>query len=175
METAASKRLKILSTFLKIINRGFETIAILCIVGISSLIFAQIVLRNLFLIGVPWLDEMARFLHISLVFLTIPILLYEDSHIQIDFLSTRLSPLWKDVLKLIILLACIVFAVVFLYSDIDFMKSYWNVPSPAMNMPNIIFFGSAILGMTGFLLNGIAKIIQHMITICKNGANTWAE
>jgi TRAP-type C4-dicarboxylate transport system permease small subunit len=175
MENATLKSLRIFSTLLNIINRLFETSAMICIVGISLLIFTQIVLRNLFLIGLPWLDEMARFLHISLVFLTVPILFREDAHIQIDLLGTRLSPLWKGVLKLLILLSCVLFAVVFLYSDIDFMKSYWNVPSPAMNMPNIIFFGSAILGMAAFLFNGIEKIIQHIITICKSGPNPWVE
>lgn len=174
MKNAILKSLRIFSKLLHIINRVFETTAIVCLVGISGLIFAQIVLRNLFLIGLPWLDEMARFLHISLVFLTIPILLCEDAHIQIDFFSTRLSPRWKGLLQLLTLVLCVVFAGTFLYSDIDFMKSYWNVPSPAMNMPNIIFFGSALLGMAAFLFNGIEKIIQHIITI-KSGPNLWVE
>lgn len=175
MENIILRSLQIFSKLLHVINRVFETTAMVCLVGISGLIFMQIVLRNLFLIGLPWLDEMARFLHISLVFLTVPILLYEDAHIQIDFFSTRLSPRWKGLLQLLTLVLCVVFAGAFLYSDLDFMTSYWNVPSPAMNMPNIIFFGSAILGMAGLLLNSLGKIIQHMLTTSKNGATTWAE
>ena len=163
------------ATIVKTMNRGFEIVAMMCLIGISALIFAQIILRNFLSIGLPWLDEMARFFHIALVFLTAPILLSEDAHIRIDFLSTRLKPHWHGRLQILILTACVMFAGAFLVSDVEFLSSYWDVPSPAMNMPNIIFFGSAFVGMAGLLLNGLGKIIHHILVTSKNGEGTWAE
>ena len=165
----------IFAAIVKTLNRVFETTAVICLIGISALIFAQIVLRNFFSIGLPWLDEMARFLHIALVFLMVPVLLSEDGHIRIDFLSTRLKPRWQGWLQILILTACALFAGAFLASDIEFMSSYWDVPSPAMNMPNIIFFGSAFVGMAGLLLNAFGKLVHYILTSFKNGAATWAE
>ena len=66
-------RVKILTWILDV----FEKIAIFSIFGISAVIFAQILLRNLFSIGFPWADELSRFLHIALIFLTVPILYRE--------------------------------------------------------------------------------------------------
>jgi len=166
---------KVFVTFVNMMTRVFETIAIICLVGISTLIFAQIILRNIFSIGLPWLDEMARFLHIALVFLTVPVLLREDAHISIDFLYTRLKSPWQRRLQILILIACTVFAGAFLVSNVEFLSSYWDVPSPAMNMPNIIFFGSVFVGMAGLLLKGLEKIARSILMTTKNGATTWAE
>ena len=164
------------AAFVRILNRIFEMIAIGSLFGISALIFAQILLRNLFSIGLPWLEEMARFLHIALVFLTVPVLLSEDGHIRIDFLNARLNPRWQGWLYILILALCVVFATVFLVSDVQFFSGYWDVPSAAMNMPNIIFFGSAFIGMAGLLLNGIERIIHHIfMKHSKDGANAWAD
>lgn len=160
------------AAFIKTLNRIFETTAIICLIGVSALIFAQIILRNLFSIGLPWLDEMARFLHIALVFFTVPVLLSENGHISIDFLHTRLKSCWQQRLQLLILTACVVFAGAFLASDVEFLSSYWDVPSPAMNMPNIIFFGSVFVGMAGLLLNGLEKIVCHLLGTAETGATT---
>jgi TRAP-type C4-dicarboxylate transport system permease small subunit len=165
----------IFTACVKTLNRLFESIAIICLIGISALIFGQIILRNIFSIGLPWLDEMARFLHIALVFLMVPVLLSEDGHIRIDFLSTRLKPHWQRWLQIVILTACVLFAGAFLVSDIEFMSSYWDVPSPAMSMPNIIFFGSAFVGMAGLLLNTLGKLVYYILTSFESGAETWAE
>ena len=171
MGRSPQKYFLLFAAFVKMLNRIFETIAIGSLFGISALIFAQILLRNLFSIGLPWLEEMARFLHIALVFLTVPVLLSEDGHIRIDFLNTRLKPQWQGRLHILILALCVVFATAFLASDVDFLSGYWDVPSAAMNMPNIIFFGSAFIGMAGLLLNGLERMIHHFLKTSKDGAN----
>ena len=151
-------RVKILTWILDV----FEKIAIFSIFGISAVIFAQILLRNLFSIGFPWADELSRFLHIALIFLTVPVLYRERIIFKIDIFVERLPASAQNVVGAFTSLACVAFSLAFLFSFIEFMRVSWDVPSPALQMPNLLFFFGAFLGILMFLLTSLEKLIYDL-------------
>ena len=151
-------QVKILTAFIQIL----EIVAIFSLFGISAVIFAQILLRNLLSIGFPWADELSRFLHITLIFLTVPILYRERIIFKIDIFVERLPASAQNVVGAFTSLACVAFSLAFLFSFIEFMRVSWDVPSPALQMPNLLFFFGAFLGILMFLLTSLEKLIYDL-------------
>ena len=115
--------------------------------------------RNLLNLGIAEFEEASRSLDISMVFLVIPILMREGQHIVVDLFLRGLPARVDRALKLLSSAICIVFALLFLYSGYLYMARHWSVPSPVLKLPNIVFFGPALIGMLLFLINCIAVFI----------------
>jgi len=151
-------RVKILTRILDV----YEKIAIISLFGISAVIFFQILLRNFFSIGFPWADELSRFLHITLIFLTVPILYRERIIFKIDIFIDRLPEKMQTAAGALTSLVCVAFSLVFISSFFAFMNVSWDVPTPALRMPNLFFFFSVCLGMIVFLFAALEKFIQEI-------------
>jgi TRAP-type transport system small permease protein len=148
-------QVKILTAFIQIL----EIVAVFSLFGISAVIFSQILLRNLLSIGFPWADELSRFLHITLIFLTVPILYRERIIFKIDIFIERLPARMQNVVDVFASFVCVAFSLAFLFSFIEFMRGSWDVPSPALQMPNLLFFFGSFLGILMFLLTSLEKLI----------------
>ena len=140
-------------------NRLFELLSMWCLVGFTVLVFVQMVARNMFNLGIAEFEEVSRSLDISMVFLVIPILMREGQHITVDLFLWGLPAALDKAMKLLTSAICIGFSALFLYSGYLYMARHWNVPSPVLKMPNILFFGPALIGMVLFLLNCIVVFV----------------
>jgi TRAP-type C4-dicarboxylate transport system permease small subunit len=140
----------------------FERIAVFSLFGISAVIFAQILLRNFLSIGFPWADELSRFLHITLIFLTVPILYRERIIFKIDIFIERLPAAMQTVAGAFTSLVCVAFCLIFLLSFAEFMSASWDVPTPALRMPNLFFFFSVGLGILLLLFASLEKFIYEI-------------
>lgn len=69
--------------------------SVLLLVAMAVLVAGQVLMRNVFALGLPWADELARWFGIALVYLTIPHLLDRGSHIAVELLPNRLKGRWK--------------------------------------------------------------------------------
>jgi TRAP-type transport system small permease protein len=140
-------------------NRLFEILSMGCLVGFTVLVFLQMAARNLFNLGIAEFEEISRSLDISMVFLIIPILMREGQHITVDLFLWGLPAKLDKLMKLLASLLCIGFSALFLYSSYLYMMRHWSVPSPVLKIPNILFFGPAIIGMLLFLINCCATFV----------------
>ena len=140
----------------------FETISIICLIGISIVVMGQILLRNLFSIGFPWADELSRLLHIALIFLMVPILYRERALFKIDLFVKRLPMAAQIGFRFFSIAVCIGFCIFFMISFTEFMRGSWDVPSPALRVPNLVFFGSIFLGVAGLLGVSIERLIHEI-------------
>ncbi len=148
-------------------NRWFELLSMWCLLGITVLVFGQMAARNFFTAGLAEFDELSRALNIAMVYLAIPILMRENQHIVVDLFLWGLPETVDKALKLLTSVIGIVFTVLFLYSGYLYMARHWNIPSPVLKMPNILFYGPALIGMALFLLNCVVIFVQ---IIKKKGA-----
>lgn len=146
-------------SWLDCLNRLFERFSMVCLVGFTVLVFVQMAARNLFNLGIAEFEELSRSLDISMVFLVIPILMREGQHIVVDLFLWGLPARVDRWMKLLSSALCIGFSALFLYSGYLYMARHWSVPSPVLKMPNIVFFGPALIGMALFLANCIAVFI----------------
>lgn len=145
-------------------NRLFESLSMGFLVTFTLFVFVQMAARNIFAFGLAEFDELSRSLDVSMVFLIVPILMREGHHIAIDLSMGRMPFVADKCLKLVSSVVCIGFSVVFLYSGYLYMARHWNVPSPVLKLPNIVFFGPALLGMALFLVNCIAVFVLILKT-----------
>jgi TRAP-type transport system small permease protein len=139
-----------------------ERISLVCLFAIVGLVFGQLVLRNLFSVTYASVDELARLAHIYLVYLLVPLAFIEGLHINIDLVTNYAPAKLKRLLDIFATLMMGGFALVFLVSDYQFMIKSGNVPTPAMQMPNYLFFSGAYLGMALLLLAVCQRLISQL-------------
>lgn len=153
-----------LKKILRLWQTILESVAIVFLCGSVSCIFLQTALRNLANFGHAGFDEVARMLFIWMAYFTIPVLSCEHAHIQIDMFTKRFKG-WAGLLvQLFSLAACIVFSLTFLYSEYAFMQKGWDVKTPALGLPNLLFFAGPIIGMASLLIFTVEKFITLMLT-----------
>lgn len=137
-----------------------EYVSLACLAVIATLIFSQILLRNFASLAYAGIEELARFAHINLVFLMVPLLFREGLHVNIDLLTQHASPRLKRALDASAALLTVVYCSFFLVSEYQFMAKNGSVPSPGLGIPNIVFFAGAYLGMALLLLTAAEKFLQ---------------
>ena len=70
--------------------RAFERVAMLLLAVMTVFIVVQVTARNVFALGLPWAEELARYAGLGVVYLAVPLLLLQDKHIKVDLLLNRL-------------------------------------------------------------------------------------
>ena len=137
-----------------------EYVSLACLAVIATLIFVQILLRNFASVAYAGIEEVARFAHINLVFLLVPLLFREGLHVNIDLLTQHAGSRLKWALEAFAALLTAVYCVFFLVSEYQFMAKNASVPSPGLGIPNVVFFAGAYLGMALLLLVAVEKCVR---------------
>ena len=137
-----------------------EYVSLVSLAVIATLIFVQILLRDFVSVAYAGIEELARFAHINLVFLLVPLLFREGLHVHIDLLTHKAGPTLRRVLDSLAALLTVVYCLFFLVSEYQFMAKNGSVPSPGLGIPNIVFFAGAYLGMALLLLTAAEKLVQ---------------
>ncbi len=161
MDTAASPETRGMNVIGRIAG-FFEKISLIALAAIATLIFIQIVLRNFFSLAYASIDELARFAHISLVFLLVPLLFREGLHVNVDLLTHRVPPGVRRVLGLLSMLLTATYSAFFLASEVLFMGRNGSVPTPALGMPNWLFFAGAYVGMALLLVTACEQFVVEL-------------
>jgi TRAP-type transport system small permease protein len=127
--------------------RGFEWIAMAMLVVATTAIMIEVVARGLFNVGMPGAGEIAKFAGLALIFLTVPLLLANDAHVKVDMFSAAARGLPKRALDLLSALSTFAFCVLFLVACWWFMQRAARFSTPALAIPNIIYYLPAMAGM----------------------------
>lgn len=139
----------------------FEKLSLIALPAIATLVFAQIVLRNFFSLAYASIDELARFAHINMVFLLVPFLFREGLHINVDLLTRWAPPAARRVLTALSALLTALYSAVFLVSEYQFMMKNGSVPTPALGIPNWLFFAGAYVGMALLLVTACEQLFAE--------------
>lgn len=146
-----------------------EGLAILMLLIMTSLIIAQVGGRNLLNLGWPWAEELARYAGLGLVYMAAPLLLMRDKHIQVDIVSSRIRGLagrWLHVVNETLVLA---FCCLFLWGAWAFLKKAGQFSTPALGIPNTVYYMPALLGMLLLALVSVYRL-QRLLAALKSGA-----
>ncbi|HEY6132625.1 MAG TPA: TRAP transporter small permease [Rubrivivax sp.] len=127
--------------------RGFECVAMAMLVVTTTAIMVEVFARGLFNVGLPGAGEVAKFAGLALIFLTVPLLLAHDAHVKVDMFSARARGLPKRVLDVCNELSTLAFCVLFLVGCWWFMQRAARFSTPALEIPNIVYYLPAIAGM----------------------------
>ncbi len=146
---------------LKISGQIMEDLSIVLLVILFLSVFAQIIMRNFFSTGSVILEELARLCLISLVFMMIPILFIDKQHIIVDILIARVSVKLRRIMELIVYFLSSALMVFLLVAISQVMERNWNVRTPAIRMPNIVFYIPIVLG----LVFSLGACMYHFVMI----------
>lgn len=127
--------------------RFFEGVAMLMLVVATSAIMVEVVARGVFHVGLPAVGEVARYAGLAVIFLGVPLLLANDSHVKVDMFQRMATGRPLKLLSLFNELVTLAFCVFFLVSCWWFMQRAGRFSTPAMNMPNTWYYMPAIAGM----------------------------
>ena len=125
----------------------FEGLAMLMLLVATGAIMVEVVARGVFQLGLPAIGEVARYAGLAVIFLGVPLLLANDSHVKVDMFQRMASGRPLKVLSLFNELATLAFCVFFLVSCWWFMQRAGRFSTPALNMPNSWYYMPAVAGM----------------------------
>jgi TRAP-type C4-dicarboxylate transport system permease small subunit len=152
MASARDRSAKILDT----VETASEVVAYVALWGTAILVFLQFLFRYFFGIGLPWPDEMARYLHILVVFLCLGRLTREELFIRIDLFRRRLSGKRAEQAFLLIQL---VMSVLLMAGGIDLIARIGSLRTPAVHMPLALFFLPAVVGFALVAIESAWKLL----------------
>lgn len=140
------------------ISRCSVIVGVGMLVLVSALIVLQVAARNVLDLGLPWANELARFSGISLVYLAVPYLHLQEQFIAVDVVSSRVRGRSRIVLRAVIELATLAFAALTLIGFQKFLVVAGTFTTPAMGIPNWVFFLPALVGTVLLTLGGVVRI-----------------
>jgi len=150
--------------------RMAEAVAILALIAATALIMAQIVAREIFVAGLSWADELSRYAGLTVIFMGVPALLARDEHVKVDMFLNMMRPRRRRFFTIMNDMLMVVFGAMFLIAGWQFMQRAARFATPALGMPNLIFYLPAIIGMTLMLLVAIDRAVAALASGAKDDA-----
>jgi TRAP-type C4-dicarboxylate transport system permease small subunit len=147
-----------MKSILQGLSRIFEAVSIAFLATLCLSVFIQIIMRNVFSAGSIVLEELARFSLVTLVFLMIPVLAMDRKHIMVDFFILKLPVRLRRLVDAVIQILSAAATIFLLVAIAKIMERNWNVRTPAMRMPNVLFYTPVALGLLFTLLACIVNL-----------------
>jgi TRAP-type transport system small permease protein len=134
-----------------------EQVAVVSMLLMTFFILVIVFGRNLFSAGLPWAEELARYCSIALVFLGAPLLLADKAHIAVDFVVSALPPSRRALVEKVSLFAVAVFCGLFLFAGWEFIARAYRFATPALGIPNWLFYLPVFIGV---LMTGVVALAE---------------
>ena len=144
----------------KRITRYLEYTALVFLLMVFACVLIQIIMRNFFNSGSVIMEELARFSLVSLVFLMIPVLVIDKGHIIVDILVARLPKRVRRIFEIIIQSFSFGLALFLLAAIKQVMDKNWSVRTPAMKMPNSIYYIPIIIGIVFMAVGACIDLVE---------------
>lgn len=145
---------------MKFIRKATEVVIVFLFVVLVSAVFLQVVARYAFNSPPSWTEELARYCQVWIILLTSSICIRKGSHLAVDYLSHKFSPLMSRFLQ--ILISCLVavyVAVVTVFGwRLMLVGHYQASPAMQINMSYIYVI---------FPLGGLLMFIEAVLSIYK--------
>ena len=157
--------MKSLKKIEELLTRGEELFCSLGFLFATALMFVNVILRYVFKAGLPWSEELIRYIIIWATCIGIGLCARRQAHVSIDFFDVVLSAKGRKYLTLFADLVCISFCLLMIkYSfQTELGQMATDQRSPAMQLPFYIVYFCLPLG---FGL-GALRFSQHFF-------HTWA-
>lgn len=137
-----------------------RTVSVMLLALMTVLIVAQVAGRNALDIGMPWADELARFCGVSLVFLCVPLLALQGRHVAVDIVPKSLPKRAGRCLNGLNELAVLAFAFLTLIGFQSFLSRAWKFSTPALGLPNWVFYAPALIGFVLLLMISAVRLAE---------------
>ena len=137
--------------------RVAEAIAIAALIAVTALIMVQIGAREIFNAGLSWADELARYAGLIVIFMGVPALSVRDEHVKVDMFLNMMPASPRRVFAISNDVLMVLFCAMFVYAGWLFLQRAARFSTPALGMPNLIWYMPAIVGMLLMLLVAVDR------------------
>ncbi|MHA7868643.1 MAG: TRAP transporter small permease [Salipiger thiooxidans] len=128
----------------------------------AFLVVLQVAARNFLDLGLPWADELARFSCIGLVFLSVPCLAGRQVLVAVTMLPDMSPKGVRKAMTLIADLATLAFAALMLWSFAEFLPRAGKFLTPAMQVPNWIYYSLALTGSLFLAAVALTRVVSAL-------------
>ncbi|WP_096200523.1 TRAP transporter small permease [Bacillus sp. FJAT-45350] len=136
----------------KWLNNSLNFFMALALVGMTILVFGNVVLRYFFNSGITYSEEMSRFLFVWMIFLGAIIAFKRNEHIGIDLFFKRLPPKTKKVVYLIRNILILFALWLVLEGSWKLVKINMNTIAPATGISMSFVYGIGLITSLGMAL-----------------------
>lgn len=151
-----------MSKLWKAIQKASYALAGFSMAAVIVLIFINVIYRYILKSGIPWCEEVTRFMFIATIFFSINIMVSTKSALRVDILDSVLHGTVKFLLERLIALLTLVALAVFTLSGIQLTQAGSLSVSPSLRIP--MYYVYALLPL-GYLLALIETVRQEVIAI----------
>lgn len=117
----------------------------------------QVLLRYVFKYGLPWGEELARYLNIFVVLLGAGLVIREEGHPRIDIFYELFSQKWQKIIGSFFSLLVIVFLMIVIWQGISLCIFSWNDFTPALRIRRTYPYLSLPVGGLFMLFHQLLK------------------
>ncbi|MBI1179635.1 MAG: TRAP transporter small permease subunit [Alphaproteobacteria bacterium] len=129
----------------------------------AVLVVAQVVARNALDLGLPAADELARYACIALVYLAVPSLALRGQHVAVDILVQAAPRRLRRPLRAATEVAVLAFCAISLYALAAFLARAGKFTTPALGMPNTLFYAPAAVGFALLAAVTLARLLRLIL------------
>lgn len=145
-------------TLLSFVTSALLYAGLIALAVMTVLVLVQVVCRDFFDLGLPGADELARFFGMALVFLAVPRLLLDNGHIAVDLVRSVLHPRGRAILDKVNGLLMLLFCGIMLVALYKFLLRAGKFATPALGIPNLVYYLPAVLGIVFFALVALHRL-----------------
>lgn len=147
---------------LALMTRVLLILATGLILMITASIIAQVIARNVWNIGLPWAEEMARFAGVFAVYFTAPVLALRGQHVAVDVFTGLLPRVPRAACAILAELATLAFAVLTMWGGWLYLQRAWKFTTPALGVQNIWVFGPVLICLLLLVAISVWRVIAIM-------------
>ena len=134
----------------------------LCLSAMSIFVFLNVILRYFFQTGIPWSDEMSRYLMVYMIFLGAILALNNNEHMGVDTLVKRFSPALRRLVYVIVNLIIIVMMYFVAEGSWKMTLLSWHTYAPATGLSLAVVYAVGVISSIGMMLVLVAKIVMAL-------------
>lgn len=114
---------------------------------------SQVVCRYAFNYSLAWSEELSRYILVWLVFLTMGIGLRRQSHLGMNFVVIKFSPVIQKILGLLTCFVSMTFGVVIIYYTSQLIQVASSQTTPALGISiALVYYGMVLGGLYTFIV-----------------------
>jgi len=148
------------SKVFKRLENGLETVVVSLFALFLAVIFLQVVMRYVFNASLTWSEELARYLFIWVLMLSVALAIRDNANMRVTFILDVIPWPFKGVVTVVISLLMIAFEAYLAYYGFSLAQKVFFDLSPAMRIP----IGLAYLALP---IGGLFMIIYSLIGLTK--------
>lgn len=137
-----------------------EYAAMAALAAMAFLVVVQVFARDVLHLGLPGADELARYSGLAIIYLTAPLLLLQNKHVLVDLLINMFPPRLRAAIDLLNDVFIVAFCVLFLWGGWLFLRRAGRFSTPALGMPNLVFYMPVMLGMALLTYIAVVRLVR---------------